>query len=110
MALPSFAQISLDELKRYIPATGNLLDRELEEAIALSSQDIEQEGLGGRRVVYRGPVEDDDNIVASVAIANGSLTLAGQPNSAGRTLVVTKTDADRGLADGILTVTGTVVG
>jgi hypothetical protein len=110
--LPAFAQISLAELKRYANVAGSGKDQELEDAIALASQDIEEEGLGGRRVVYRGPVEDDDNIMAAAALANGPSfpSIAGQPNSAGRTLVVKRVDADRGLTGGTLTVTGTVGG
>ena len=104
--LPAFAQITLAELKRHIPVAGSGKDQELEDAIALASQDIEEEGLGGRRVVYRGPVESYVSIVAAAAIANSAaLTIVGPPNSAGRTLVVRKTDPDRSLAAGLLTVT-----
>lgn len=112
MALVSYAQVTLAELKRFITAKGNVKDQELEDAIALASQDTEDEGLGGRRVVYRGPIEDTDNIMASATLVNGDSTpaIAGQPDSAGRTLVVIKTDADRGLTSGTLTVTGTVDG
>lgn len=110
--LPAYALVSLAELKRYMPAQGTAKDLELEEAIAIASQDIEEEGLGGRRLIYRGPVEDDDNIMVAATLANGSSTpaIAGQPNSAGRTLVVKRVDADRGVTGGILTVTGTVGG
>jgi hypothetical protein len=112
VALRSYSLVSLAELKRFITAGGEARDQELEDAIALASQDIEEEGLGGRRVVYRGPIEDDDNIIASATLANGasSPAIAGQPSSSGRTLVVTKSDADRGLTGGTLTVTGTVGG
>lgn len=111
MALASYAQVTLAELKRYITAKGSTKDQELEDAIALASEDTE-DALGGRRVVYRGPIEDDDNVMASATLANGDSTptIAGQPNSAGRTLVVTRVDADRGLTQGTLTVTGTVAG
>lgn len=112
MALPSNAQVTLAELKDYIPKAGGAQDDFLERMIGRASASIEAEGLRFRRAVYRGPVEDDDNIMASATIANGASApaIAGQPSSAGRTLVVTKTDPDRGITAGILTVTGTVGG
>jgi hypothetical protein len=56
---------------------------------------------------WRGVIEDDDNIVASVAITNVALTLAGQPNAAGRCLRVTITDDAQALTAGRLTIVGT---
>ena len=112
MALPDNALVTLAELKEFIPVEGTGKDSVLERAIGRASAAIEGEGAGGRRLVYRGPVEDDDNIMASATLANGASTpaIAAQPNSAGRTLVVTRVDADRGLTAGTLTVTGTVGG
>lgn len=111
MALPAYAQATIAEFKRFAMFTGTDRDDAIEEAIARASLDVEEEGLGGRRVVYRGPIEDDNNIVASADLTNTPvLTVAGQPNSAGRTLIVTKTDTLRVLTAGTLTVTGTVGG
>lgn len=110
MTLPAHALVSLAEMKAYVGETGSAEDEQLELAIKRASSMIESEGVGGRRLIYRGPVEDDDAIVELVAIANGSLSLDGQPDSEGRTLVVTKQDADRSLTAGTLTVTGTVGG
>jgi hypothetical protein len=110
VALAAHAQVSLAELKEYLGETGSGEDANLERAIMRASGLVEAEGVGGRRLIYRGPVEDDDNIVASAAIADGALTVAASPNSAGRTLVVTKTDADRSVTAATLTMTGTVGG
>jgi hypothetical protein len=114
MALPAYAQVTLAEFKRYAPLMSTGKDTECEEAIARASLRVEQEGLGGRRVVYRGPaeVEGAGNIVASRTLADetvpgGALT---QPSSEGRTLIVTVTDADRSVTAGTVTVTGTVGG
>jgi len=105
MALPAYALVTLDELKRYFPASGDGKNAELEEAIARASQDIEEEGVGGRRLIYRGPVESYTSIVsAGVVVASGALTIVGAPNSAGRTLIVRKNDADRSINSGTLTV------
>jgi hypothetical protein len=112
MPLVPYAQVSLTELKAFMGVAGDTKDQELEGCIALASQDVEEEGLGGRRVVYRGPIESLVNVMAQATLANGDSVpaIAGQPNSSGRTLVVTKVDADRGISAGTLTVTGTVGG
>jgi hypothetical protein len=111
MALPSNALISLAELKDYIPVTGTGKDTELERTIGRASSVVEGQGVRYRRLVYRGPIEDDDNIMAVATLANGTSApaIAGQPNSAGRTLVV-KRVGGRELTRGTLTVTGTVGG
>lgn len=112
MALASFALCTLSELKRYINAKGSGTDAELEDAIARASQEIEENGVNGRRLVYRAPIEDDDAVMTAATLVDGASTpsIAGQPDSDGRTLVVTLVDADRSLKGGILTVTGTVDG
>lgn len=108
MALPAYALVTVSEFKSYFPAGGTARDAEIERAIDRATVDIEEHL--DRRLVYRAPTEDDDQVVALATIADGALALAGQPNSAGRTLVVTKTDVDRSLTAGVLTVTGTVGG
>jgi hypothetical protein len=105
MALPSNAHVTLAELKDYMPKSGEARDGFFERMIGRASAQIDGEGLGFRRAVYRGPVESYNNLVAAAAIANGSLTVLAAPNSAGRTIVVRKTDADRSLKAGILTIT-----
>jgi len=110
MTLAAHALISLAELKEYLRETGKAEDAQFERAIMRATEAIEAEGVGGRRLVYRAPVEDDDLVVASAVIADGALTVAASPNSEGRTLVVTKTDADRTVLAGTLTMTGTVGG
>lgn len=110
--LPSFALCSLADARHAlngIPSSASVDDR-LESIIAGLSRATEQIALRGRRAVFRAPIEDDDAIVASVLPAAGPLTLAGQPNSAGRVVVVTVTDADRSITAGTITVTGTVAG
>lgn len=106
--LPAYAQVTVSEFKSYCVLTGVTRDQEIERAIDRASIDTEQ--YVDRRLIYRAPTEDDDAIVALATIATGALALAGQPNSAGRTLVVSKTDADHSLTAGVLTVTGTVGG
>lgn len=100
--------ITLADLKSYRPL-GTGRDAMLRVWITTASRVIEN--YLGRRIRYRAPLEvaSGDDLVADVAIANGSLALAGQP-AGGRTLVVSVTDADRSLTAGLLTVTGTVGG
>lgn len=112
MALKPYALVSLAELKEFLPAQGTLKDAALEAAINRASLIIE--AYLDRRIVYRAPAEVDGaaNIVASRTLTDetvpgGSIT---QPNSAGRTLIVTLTDADRSVTAGTVTVTGTVAG
>lgn len=102
--------ITLADLKAYVPIVGTGRDAVLDRFISAASRTIETDL--GRRIVYRAPaeVEGAANIVASVAIANGALSIAAQPSSDGRTLIVTVTDANRSLTAGLLTVTGTVGG
>src|SRR5688572_25489040 len=103
MALAAHALITLAEAKAYIPLTGAGLDTFLEQVIGSWSLEIEK--LLSRRLVYRAPPEVDGaaNIVASVAVSNTALTLAAQPSSAGRTLIVTVTDADNSISAGTIT-------
>lgn len=112
MALAVYALATLKGLKRYIDATGAGKDLELEEALARASQDIEENGVGGRRLVYRGPIESDDTIMTAAALANGASapSIANQPDTDGRTLVVKLVDENRYITAGVLTVTGTVDG
>lgn len=109
--MASLDLITLADLKAYYPMSGTGRDAMLRTWITVASRLIETY-LGGRRLVYRAPLEiaSGDNIVADVDIANGALTLAGQPNSTGRNVVVTLTDANRSISAGLLTVTGTVGG
>ncbi len=106
MALPALAMASLAELKSYMGGiTGIEADSRLEDCLVRASVDIEGQGLGGRRGVYRGPVESYTSVVNGQAIvASGALTIAGAPDSAGRTLIVRKTDTDRSLTAGTLTI------
>lgn len=105
----SYSIVSLKELKAWIPVTGTAMDDVLDFCRGAATRAVES--WLDRRVVFRAPPEVDGaaNIVASVVIANGSLTVV-QPNSAGRTLIVTTTDADRSVSAGLVTVTGTVGG
>lgn len=105
MALPSHSLITLAELKAYIPIQGPLKDSLLETLAGMASADLE--AYLGRRLVFRAPTEDDDQVLASTAWANGNPAVSGQPASPGRTLVVAfPTTATAG----VLTVTGTVAG
>lgn len=108
MALPDNAHATLAELKVFMPRDGAKADEllRMETALGRASAMVDGEGLGGRRTVYRGPVSSYNDIAAAQTIANGTstVTIAGAPNSAGRTLVVRKTDPDRGITAGILTV------
>lgn len=110
MALAAYSFATLAEAKAFLIATGTAKDSQLELALMQASRALE--AYLGRRIVYRAPPEVDGaaNIVASVTLANGSLTVAAQPGSGGRTLIVTVTDTDRSLTAGQLVVTGTVGG
>jgi hypothetical protein len=113
MGLAPHALITLSELTAsYVPTEGipgaDVLARR-ERAINAASAIIED--FLDRRLVYRAPPEATANIVAEVTlVAAAALTVAAQPTSPGRTLVVTKTDADRSLTAGLVTITGTVAG
>lgn len=110
MALHPGSLATIAELKRYMPAVGKGKDLELEEALGRATEDCEGEGLGGRRGVYRGPIESYTSIAAAQSIKTrvddfaGVLDIAGAPDAAGRTIVVRKVDADRSITAGILTV------
>lgn len=109
MALQPYALASLAAFKSTVNAGGTAKDEQIERALNTASRLIEAEL--GRRLRYRAPEEvaGAANIVASVAIATGSLTVAAQP-SASRTLIVSVTDRDRSITAGTLTITGTVAG
>jgi hypothetical protein len=94
------------EFKRYLPLSGVKEDQNVQEHISRASRVIEQ--YLDRRLVYRAPGEDgqNDNIVASANYATGALTVAAQPGSGGRTLILTVDTATAGT----VTVTGTVAG
>ena len=114
--LQPHALATLADLKRRYPMAGNTLDGALEDAISEASANVELEVA--RRIVFRAPTEDDDGIVASVAVPQVAgtthLVAAGSPSTDGRVIVVTVTDPSRILlATGItvvLTITGTVAG
>lgn len=108
--LAPYALVHPDEFKRTITAQGGSKDDVIERAINTASRLIEAEL--GRRLRYRSPAEQENaaNTVADVALAVGSLTVAEQPDSSGRTLIVSLTDADRSVKVGTVTVTGTVGG
>lgn len=110
MALQPYALCSMSEFKALLTVTGGTKDDDIERAINTASRLIEADL--GRRLRFRAPeeVEGGANTVASVAIANGSLTVAAQPGTGGRTVIVTLTDADRSVRAGTVTVTGTVGG
>ena len=114
--LPSYAHATLGEFKADVPMAGTGQDALAERALGRASRIIDN--YLDRRVVFRAPTEDDDSIVASVAVpastGTTALSAAGQPNSAGRIIVVTIDDAARVLiASGVavtLVITGTVGG
>lgn len=109
MSLQPYALTTIAEYKDTLGVGGGAKDDVIERAINTASRLIESEL--GRRLRYRAPeeVEGGANVVASVALANGALTIAAQP-SASRTLILTVTDADRSIRTGTVTVTGTVGG
>jgi len=109
MSLQPYALTTIAEYKDTLGVGGGAKDDVIERAINTASRLIESEL--GRRLRYRAPEEvaGGANTVASVALADGSLTIAAQP-SAARTMIVTVTDADRSLRAGTVTITGTVGG
>jgi hypothetical protein len=112
--LQSHALATLAFLKARFGLDGGASDEALEYAINEASRDVER--VVGRRVVFRAPTESATAMVATVAVpvASGDLTLVSQPTAPGRVVVVSITDATRGLlAAGLavtLTITGTVAG
>jgi hypothetical protein len=102
--------VTLAELRPWAKVTGTGGDTLLEMCAGVATKGIES--FLDRRVVFRAPAEVSGgaNIVASVAITNATLTIAGQPNAAGRTHIVTVTDADKSITAGLVTITGTVGG
>lgn len=113
MAAPVYALASKAEFKEYFTVGGTAKDTLIDRILGRASLAIE--GYLDRRVVYRAPSEVDGaaNILASRALADETIasgSLAAQPNSAGRTLIVTITDTDGSVTAGTVTVTGTVNG
>jgi hypothetical protein len=108
--VPALDLITLDEFKAYAPVTGSGSDARLRSLISVYSRAIEAEL--GRRIRYRAPAElaGAANIVAAVAIANGAQVLAAQPDSLGRTLIITIYDPNHSISAGTVTVTGTLDG
>lgn len=111
MALHPGSLATIPALRDYLQLKGKDRDGALEIALGQASEDIEGEGLGGRRGVYRGPVESYTSVAAAQSIKtrfeapnNGAISIAGAPDSTGRTLVVRKVDADRSITAGTLTV------
>ena len=105
MSLRAEVYATLAELDRFASTAGTgKLDLK-EEALAWASLEVEGPAGLDRKGIYRGPVESYDSVVSAVAIANGAVAVDAAPNSAGRTLIVRKTDADRSITAGILTVT-----
>jgi len=108
MALSAGALVPLEAAKVYAGLRGTTSrDDQMETAIEDASAMALHEGLGGRRGIYHGPVESYTTILSGHTIALGaSVPVAtGTPDSAGRTIVVRKTDADRSITAGTLTVT-----
>lgn len=107
MALASYAHATLAELERFGSFPGDRKAELLEEALAWASLEVNTSGLGGRKLVYVGPVESYVSIVSAQTITNGSSTptVAGPPSSEGRTLIVRKTDPDRSISAGLVTIT-----
>jgi len=108
--LRPYALVSLSEFKDTLVKNGTGRDDVAERAINTASALIETET--GYRLRYRAPEEVSGaaNVVAAVTLDNGTLTIAAQPDSAGRTLIVTLVDTERKVDSGTLTVTGTVGG
>lgn len=105
MALLSYSLATLAELKSYLPIQSTGKDPELERALGLSTEDIE--AATGRRLIYRAPTATSESVIVNAqAFIAGGIAVANQPNSGGRTLVVTFSIA----GNGTVTVTGTVGG
>lgn len=109
MSLQPYALVSLADFKDTLNLKGDSKDEVIERAINSASRLIEADL--GRRLRYRAPEEvaGGANIVASVALTNGALTVADQP-AGSRTIIVSITDTDRSVRSGTVTVTGTVDG
>ena len=111
--LQPHALLTVPELNPVMPATFPLpAEIRLQREEAINGASTTLEGICKRRLVFRAPPEfpTADNVVALVAIADGLLTIAGQPGAPGRTLRVEKVDADFSITAGLLTATGTVNG
>lgn len=97
--------ITLADYKVYRPVTqGAARDAAWSGLITAASRMIENEL--GRRLRYRAPATTESAVLASTAWGVSSPAVSAQPNSAGRTLIVTFTTA----TGGTLTVVGTVGG
>jgi hypothetical protein len=106
MALPTHALVTLAELKSFMPTQGTGKDAQLERAIDCASRDIEEDGVGGRRLRWRAPTEDPDAIYSGTW-STGTPAPSGQPSSAGRFAVITFPAT---ATTGTVTITGTVGG
>ena len=116
MLLAPNALASLEELNALYPTDrpdqlpANIRNARIQ---ALNHASAQIEEMCDRRFVYRAPpeIQGSANIVAEVTLLGASnLTVLGDPTAPGRTLIVTKTDADGSVTAGLLTVTGTVAG
>lgn len=105
MAL-SYSLITLAELKAWMPLTGNAADAVLDTVRSTATRMIE--GYLGRRIIFRAPGSGENAVLSAFAwpTGAGAPAVSNQPNSAGRTLIVTWTTATAGT----ITITGTVGG
>lgn len=101
-------QITVADLKAFAPLVGNGRDAVLQRYVSTASKMIEDDL--GRRLRFRAPAEAVSDLVASILPADGALTIANQPNAAGRTVFVELTDDDSSVRAGQVTLTGTVEG
>jgi hypothetical protein len=108
--LQAYSLASLSDFRDTLNIKGSDRYDIAERAIATASRLIETET--GYRLRYRAPEEVSGaaNLVASATLANGALSVAAQPDSAGRTVVLSLVDTARLVSDGTVTVTGTVGG
>lgn len=104
MALAAYALLSLAELKEHLAIAGPGQDAALSTVINDTTDEFEN--YLNRQFVYRPTAEAVAALVNGQSWASGAITVANQPNSIGRTLMVTWTLA----TGGTLTVTGTVGG
>lgn len=102
--MSAYDLITLAELKRVVPAAGTVQDGYFPEVVSRATRRFEQRY--DRRFLYRAPPAGESVIVNGVSWAAGAIAVANQPNSAGRTLIVTFSQA----TGGTLTFTGTVAG
>lgn len=106
--LAPWAHITLEEFKGECAINPTDTSNDAQNTGIINSVSSLIERYTGTRLMYRGIPDspNDDNIVASVAIADGALTIAAQPLAPCRTPIVTITDADDSITAGTLTITG----